>query len=152
MLGIYAIVLLGALSGVGLFVHGYAESKKEEGRAECRQAIADATDKANKAASALTAETQHHIEDMTTAYQQGEKEASARVVYVTKKGASDVAAHPEVFGNAACTLPADALRNLNAARAGLRRDVPADVVTAQPAATPNPAAADRDKRPLGKRK
>jgi len=143
---IYAVIIAAALGGGALFVHGYAEGKREEGRQECRAAIAEANAKAKTAADALAAETQKHIEDMTTAYQQGEKEANARVVYLTKKGASDVAAHPEVFKNAACTLPPDALRTLNAARGGLRRDPPPDVVrvdvgtsssaTAGPAANP----------------
>lgn len=157
--GIVGVVML---VGAGLFKHGYDESKIEEGRTECRQAIAEANDKATKAAGELKDEAASHISDLELADRLLSEKAAARVVYVTKKGASDVAAHPEVFKNAACTLPPDALRNLNAARAGLRRDPPADVVRVDVGASPgatagppaNPAGAPagvRGARPLGKR-
>lgn len=139
-MAIVAIIVVIGIAGLGFLVKGYGDSKMEEGRAECKAAVEAANKLATDAAGKLAAETQKHIEDMTTAYAQGEAEAKKRVIYVTTKGATDVAAHPEVFKNVACTLPADALRNLNAARSGLRREPPADVVRVDVGAGPGTAA------------
>lgn len=146
--GIIAIFMFGAYMKV------HADGV-QQGRAQLQQALDAADAKVVQQAKALTVEAQNHIDDMATAYEVGESNAKTRTVYVQTKGASDVQRNP-ALSSAACALPSDLQANLNAARAGIRREPPApsSPVAAQPSVTsPAPAAGPtvQQGRPLGKR-
>lgn len=153
MLGIAAVFLIGGYMKV-------TADARDEGRAACQAELRAADDKLKAAADALTQETANHIADMVTVAEVTEAQAKTRVVYVQSKGAGDVKRFP-IFANQICVLPDESLRNLNAARAGLRRDPPADGVRASgdgqsasvraPASAGTPDAAVRGARPLAKR-
>lgn len=165
----WIIALLGVVFvvGSGLKLYGSGETS---GRAQCKAEIAAADARLAAKSDELKQEATNHIDDMVTAFEDGEKNAKIRVVTVRSKASADVAAFP-VFKNPACVLPSESLRNLNTARASLRVETqaPAPSGTPQPPSapesvlapiaghpepsTPAPAAAPApaERRPLGKR-
>jgi hypothetical protein len=155
---ILALLAAVALAGAGLKLYGMGETA---GFDKCHAAVAEADAKLAAKSDELKQEAQNHIEDMGTAYDAGEKAKSARVIYRTAKGAADVRANP-VFANPTCVLPAESLRNLNAARASFRTEqpdatepasnAPVAAPTPPPASstTPAPLAAPAARLPRGK--
>jgi hypothetical protein len=148
LVGIVALFVAGGL----IKVHA---DGVEQGLAQCHAAMKAADDKLAAAAAALEQETANHISDMATAYDVGESKAKTRTIYVQTKGATDVQRNP-ALSSAACALPPDLKANLDAARAGIRREppvAPSPVVTQPSVTSPAPAIAPtvQQGRPLGKR-
>lgn len=129
MFELLAILLIVAAGTIGGYfkVQEWIGEAKDAGREECRVAIEKKNAELRDTADALKAETANHIVDMVAAEDFGRSQTETRIIYRQAKGASDVSKYP-VFQNPVCVLPTDSLRNLNAARAGIRRDVPDDPV------------------------
>jgi hypothetical protein len=144
MYGLLAILIIVAIGSAGAYfkVQQWIGEAKDAGREECRVAIETKNAEIRASADALKAESANHITDMVAAEDFGRSQTETRIIYRQAKGASDVSKYP-VFQNPACVLPTDSLRNLNAARAGIRRDVPDDpaVSVRVDAAGPGPGAA-----------
>ena len=136
---IYVIVILLLLGAAAGFI-GYGKGQ-EAGRAEVQAEVTAANQRAQDAADKLKAEAANHITDMEAAFESGEGQAKTRYVYIEKKGAQDVANNPNL-SSLACTLPPDAVANLNAARGAIRGDPGGMRVDAGggPSATARPAA------------
>jgi hypothetical protein len=123
---IIILVIAAAALGGGFFkVQQWKSEARAEGVAQCQAQLAEANRQLKVTADALNGEAANHITDMVAAEDFGRSQSETRIIYRQAKGASDVSKYP-VFQNPACTLPADSLRNLNAARASIRRDVPDD--------------------------
>jgi hypothetical protein len=124
------LVIAAAALGGGFFkVQQWKSEARQEGREQCQAEVKAADDRVKVAADALAEEVAKHESDLALADKLLDAKATERIVYREKKGAVDVTKYP-VFQNPVCVLPDDALRNLNAARAGIRREPPAVSVRA----------------------
>lgn len=135
MTAILIWVALGALLVFGAYGKFHSQWTAE-GRASCQAEFKAADDKLAAKVAELRVESENHIADMVTAFEQGEKEKAPMVITRVVKAQADA----RTAGFPVCALPAAALVNLNAARLSMRREtVPPEPPTGAPSA-PAPSA------------
>lgn len=109
------MLIIAAVIIVGITSKAYYAGD-QHGKAVCESEHEEADARNKKIADDLEKEAANHITDMDAAFEVGVAKGKVDQAKFEAKGASDVQRYA-VFSNPVCTLPAEPLADLNAARA-----------------------------------